>query len=373
MPATARLYETYSREMPISGEAEISAGGPVDRTLRDELVGFVGKSSGPPRLATERVNGPMIRQWCTALGDRNPVYLEADAAARTSFGELVAPPTMLQSWTHHDRRFPQPEADNAEEQLGLALIAAGFYGVVATRCRVRYARYLRPGERTSYESRVESVSERKQTALGAGYFITRTNTYRDQAAGVVGTIESTTLRYRPHAAGATAPPSEAPSGTRPATDPPPAPAAPPARPDALAVGQALPLARYEITTTLIVCGAIASCDFFAGHHDVRAARAMGQPDIFMNIMTSQGLVSRYLTDWSGPSGVLRGLDTRLGIANRPGDTLVFEGTVDELTQTPGGTLAVIDLRGTIARGRHINARAELLLPDRTPAAPSAET
>jgi uncharacterized protein len=352
---------------------------PADQSLREHLLRFVGRSSGSPRLARECVNGPMIRQWCAALGDTNPVYLDAVWAAQTTFGELVAPPAMLQSWTHPDRRFPPPatgSADDAEEQLNLALIAAGYSGVVATRCRARYSRYLRLGDRTSYESTIESVSELKQTALGAGYFITRTNTYRDQseratgADRVVGTIESKTLRYRPAAHDQPHPaqpikPSP-PTTIAPIAPPvvPPVPPVPPLPPAPIArVGQALPVARYEITTTLIVCGAIASCDFFAPHHDVAAARSIGQPDIFMNIMTSQGLVSRYLTDWSGPLAVLRGLDTRLGIANRPGDTLILEGTVTELTRSPDGTTAFIEVHGTIARGRHISAIAELFLPD----------
>jgi acyl dehydratase len=164
----------------------------------DTLQHFVGLTSGAPRLADDAVSAPMIRHWCQAMGDSNPVYTDAEFAASTPFGGIVAPPTMLQTWTHHDRRFPLPGAEhNAEERLAQALITEGFVGVVATRCHATYARYLRPGDRTSYQSRIESVSPLKATALGEGYFIVVTMTFFDQAEEVVGTIKFTTLRYRP--------------------------------------------------------------------------------------------------------------------------------------------------------------------------------
>jgi acyl dehydratase len=166
----------------------------LEQTLQD----FVGLTSGPPRLADDAVSAPMIRHWCQAMGDHNPVYTDPEFAAHSPLGGIVAPPTMLQTWTHHDRRFPLPAGENnAEERLAQVLAAAGFTGVVATSCRASYVRYLHLGDRTSYQSRIDSVSPLKQTALGHGYFIVVTMTIRDQADEVVGTIEFTTLRYRP--------------------------------------------------------------------------------------------------------------------------------------------------------------------------------
>ena len=40
----------------------------------------------------------MIRHWCEAMGDTNPVYIDAEAAAASVHGGIVAPPTMLQAW-----------------------------------------------------------------------------------------------------------------------------------------------------------------------------------------------------------------------------------------------------------------------------------
>ncbi len=73
----------------------------VDATLDDRLQQLVGQpiSDGPPTRAPDPVNQPMIRHWAAAFEDDNPVYTDPDAAARSRFGEIVAPPLMLQTWT----------------------------------------------------------------------------------------------------------------------------------------------------------------------------------------------------------------------------------------------------------------------------------
>ncbi len=92
-------------------------------------------------------------------------------------------------------------------------------------------------------------------------------------------------------------------------------------------GEALPELVLPITRTLIVAGAIASRDYQDVHHDPELARRRGSKDIFMNILTTNGLVGRYVTDWSGPGGLLRAVSIRLGAPNYPDDTMVMTGTV----------------------------------------------
>src|SRR5207249_1959781 len=58
---------------------------------------------------------------------------------------------------------------------------AGFPAIVATNCEQEYERYLRPGDRISATTVIESVSEEKRTALGPGHFITTLITYTDQS------------------------------------------------------------------------------------------------------------------------------------------------------------------------------------------------
>ena len=66
--------------------------------LEKKLAAYVGVVQGPVEIAQDAVNEAMIRHWCEAMGDRNPVYLDAEAARRSVHGGIVAPPVMLQAW-----------------------------------------------------------------------------------------------------------------------------------------------------------------------------------------------------------------------------------------------------------------------------------
>ena len=112
--------------------------------------------------APDEVNQAMIRHWCEAIGDTNPIYFGPDA---------VAPPTMLQAWVMHGLS-PHPRAPGPADGVMAELDANGFTSVVATNCEQTYPRYLRLGDRLSLTSTLESVSDEKKTALGVGHFVT---------------------------------------------------------------------------------------------------------------------------------------------------------------------------------------------------------
>ncbi len=184
-----------------------------DRALEQALAPYVGQSFGPPEQARDPVNEPMIRQWCDAMGDRNPVYWDADAAAKSAHGSVVAPPTMLQAWILSGFRMANAERPprDRQEELHALFQQHGYTGVVATNCEQEYARYLKPGERVSAEAVIESISEEKATALGTGYFIVTRTTFRSDAGDAVGSMGFRVLRFKPQA-----PPAEAATGAAPA-------------------------------------------------------------------------------------------------------------------------------------------------------------
>ncbi|MFB7169502.1 MaoC family dehydratase [Streptomyces sp. NPDC056254] len=115
------------------------------------------------------------------------------------------------------------------------------------------------------------------------------------------------------------------------------------------VGDTLPPLEIAVTRTLIVAGAIASRDYQDVHHDTALAREKGSPDIFMNILTTNGLVGRYITDHLGPRAVVRKVAIRLGAPNYPGDTMTLTGTV---TAVLGNTVE-IRVVGANGIGRHV--------------------
>lgn len=126
----------------------------------------------------------------------------------------------------------------------------------------------------------------------------------------------------------------------------------------LEVGQALPDLDIETTATLVAGGALASRDYTPVHHDKAAAVAQGLPDIFMNILTTQGLCSRYVTDWAGPDAIVTSIRTKLGGPNMPGDTLKLRGKV---VATEGESVDV-EVAGNNAWGNHVTATFCLRLP-----------
>ena len=161
---------------------------------------FVGMESAPPRVARDAVNEVMIRHWCDAVGDTNPIYLDQDAAAAGPHGCIVAPPTMMQAWTMPGLRgHDTPDAETPFRRLLGALDEAGFTSIVATNCEQSYERYLQPGDLLTERTVIEDVSDEKTTGLGTGRFITLSTTYTDQAGYVVGTMRFRVLKFKPAA------------------------------------------------------------------------------------------------------------------------------------------------------------------------------
>jgi len=128
--------------------------------------------------------------------------------------------------------------------------------------------------------------------------------------------------------------------------------------DEVELGEALPELEVPITATVIVAGAIASRDYQDVHHDAELARQRGSKDIFMNILTTNGFVGRYVTDWAGPEALLRCVDIRLGAPNYPGDTMVLSGTV----AAKRCSVVTVAVRGANQLGDHVTGQVELALP-----------
>ena len=128
----------------------------------------------------------------------------------------------------------------------------------------------------------------------------------------------------------------------------------------ISVGDALPPLAIPLTRTLIVATALASRDYQDVHHDPSLAAERGSPDIFMNILTTNGFVGRFVTDWAGPAARLRKVDIRLGAPNYPGDTMTLEGSVTAKDEE-AGTFEV-SLRGRNSIGDHVTGKVLVKLP-----------
>ncbi|MFF0815250.1 MaoC family dehydratase [Rhodococcus sp. NPDC003318] len=127
----------------------------------------------------------------------------------------------------------------------------------------------------------------------------------------------------------------------------------------IAVGDTLPELAIPLTRTLIVATALATRDFQDVHHDPDLARERGSKDVFMNILTSNGLVGRYVTDWAGPAISLRRIAIRLGAPNHPGDTMTLSGEV--LSARDG--VVEVKVVGVNALGTHASGTVTVAFPE----------
>ncbi|CAM5363170.1 bifunctional MaoC family dehydratase N-terminal/OB-fold nucleic acid binding domain-containing protein [Streptomyces microflavus] len=173
-------------------EASPSHGAEASDQLYERLSAYAGRPAATAGTGRDPVNAPMIRHWCEAMGDTSPAYRGPDA---------VAPPTMLQAWTMRGLS-ADPEPDDGTgrsaaygELLGL-LDGAGYTSVVATDCEQEYLRPLRPGDLITFDAVIESVSRRKTTKLGTGYFVTTCMDVRADGE-LAGTHRFRILKYRP--------------------------------------------------------------------------------------------------------------------------------------------------------------------------------
>jgi N-terminal half of MaoC dehydratase len=163
---------------------------------------LIGKPIGAPAVAPDPVNQPMIRHWAAAMEDHNPVYTDPAFAAASRFGGIVAPPLMLQTWTMPTPKITGMAARGGSPVEGGAnplstLDDAGFIATLATNSEFEILRYLRLGEVITSTMEIESVSDRKQTRVGPGHFITWVTTFRDEQGAVVGRQTFRILKFKP--------------------------------------------------------------------------------------------------------------------------------------------------------------------------------
>ena len=121
------------------------------------------------------------------------------------------------------------------------------------------------------------------------------------------------------------------------------------------VGDIIPPWALPLTPTTIVSTAIATRDWQDVHHDRDIAQAAGSKDIFMNILTSNGLVEKYVVDWAGHDAELKGIAIRLGAPAHPYDTLTFSGRVESVQDG----VATISVVGRVSLGDHVTGTVKV--------------
>ena len=168
----------------------------------------VGKEYGRV-YAWDKVNAPMIRQWCEIMGVDAKQYLQE--------GAVQAPEAMLQVWCMEGFTLnnypPGSTTENPYEVLKL-MEAQGLASVVAVNSELQFSRAVREGERLYYTTRLDTISPEKTTALGTGYFVTLVMRYfSEMATGdeQVGQLLFRVFKFKPAQTPTASAPASAPS------------------------------------------------------------------------------------------------------------------------------------------------------------------
>ena len=144
--------------------------------LQQGIDTIKANGTSEPRTGRDPVNQPMIHHWVDAIGDKNPIYVDEEAAKAVGHPGIVAPPAMIQVWTMGGLGQGRSDDDPLSKIMNL-FDDAGYVGVVATNCEQTYHRYLTPGEQLTVHAEITDVVGPKQTALGEGFFINQLITW----------------------------------------------------------------------------------------------------------------------------------------------------------------------------------------------------
>jgi len=161
----------------------------------EKLQAMVGEEAGPFE-SPDGVNRAMIRHYCEAMEDGNPLYSDDDYAKKSKYGGVIAPPQMVQAFCMPPL-WPKREMPDPLARAVQMMDEAGYYGVVATTTSQEYFKPMKPGDKLSYTIKLVSVSPEKTTRLGTGHFITSEYTYRSQDGEVVCIQPFTVLKFKP--------------------------------------------------------------------------------------------------------------------------------------------------------------------------------
>ena len=179
-------------------------------SVYEELQAILGME-GPPETCPDEVCRAMIRHWCEAVEDANPLYSDDEYASETKYGAIIAPPAMMQAWSmpplwpkgqelkwRHLEALPK-DMLLADPEIAVLqkLDLAGYTGVMATDTSMEFLRPLFLGDRGTSRKKFIAVTPEKQTRAGAGHFVTFMRSYTNQEGEKVCNQRFSVFKFRP--------------------------------------------------------------------------------------------------------------------------------------------------------------------------------
>ncbi len=271
---------------------------------------IVGKTYQP---FTVRVEHGKIREYAEAIRDGNPLYRDEEAARRSPFGGIIAPPTFARNFWW--------EGTVVQDDLGFD----PRYRIHGEQ-EFEYHQPVKAGDVLTGQVKVVDVYEKAGKRGGKMTFAVVETTYANAKGETVLVARRTLIE--------TTPQPEAPRGP-----PPPVRRLDPA--EAKEGLESLPLVVGPVTRTDFVRFAGASGDMNPNHHDELYAIRSGNDRVFAMGMLQAGYLGHLLTDWFG-EGALRRFRVRFAARVHPGDVLTCKARITKVTREGSATQVECD-------------------------------
>jgi acyl dehydratase len=334
--------------------------------IQQELLALTRESERMPSIECSET---LIRHWCEATEDSNPLYLDREYAKSQGFSGVVAPPTMNMTFAI-PYRWPRPNS-NATGPTALhyrlkKLMSLPVGVVVDTE--TEYLRFVELGDRLFLSNRLASMTGPKKTRLGEGYFWVTEGIARNQNDEITSRTRTTMFAYSP---GLTEEESDddTPGILSKATE------------DALSAercthlptdqsvywdevqeGDTLPTLMMPITVTRCIYLASATRDFSPHHSNSQYAQEQVKArDMFLNTPFNTGMMSRFATEWGGPRSRLRKVKLYMRENICAGDDMVIDGRIVKKYAEADDHLVDIDIQVSTQHGPAYTASVTLSL------------
>ncbi len=313
---------------------------------------------------------PSIRLWCEVLEDANPLYYDREYARTTRHGGIVAPPTMIMTWCVRPEWMPQGDVPSITESLASSL--PEYPHAVGLRSLQRHSRPLHLGERLLVEHFVADPSPETTTERGPGRRVKHYFSFKDDGDNEVASLEMEVLRFQTRL-GNVAPELPLPRPGREdgvleqgAEDPTPQLRRRPLVWADVDEGEIVPPVALPLTLKRCIKWVAATRDYNEVHHDREFARTTGALDLFIGVHFFHGLVGRFITDWSGPTGEIREMEFKSWGRCYPGEVPEVVGYVVRKYRRDGEGLVDVAVACNCQRGRLYDVAVTVYLPDDVP-------
>lgn len=348
----------------------------AESLITDEVRALIGTETEPERNRFP-ISEEMAFDVADAIEDGNPLYRDADHAARSRFAGIVCPP--LATWKDIGPPIGYFGAGQESHfQVPLPFNSYGLNGGSDWQ-------FLRPAYVGSWITRWFKILDifEKQGRSGLLVFVVRQETQTNHLGQIISLAKRVSIhRSLPDQGAAESPEANAETGLASVPLSPPKADVILAKPEPLAanqryfediaIGDSLPpVVKGPMTTTHLVRWAAANGNYARIHWDLPFAQLeQGLPNVVVNGSLKNQYLGQLLIDFAGEDGWFKRFYVQHRGMDFPGDVLTASGVVSAKREVDGFGLVDCTVELTNSRGHQTAAgQGTVILPKRGQALP----